>query len=536
MNLKKSTLRLAISTALLGGFAAGPVYGDAIKADFNGDGYEDLVVGVPNESIGSTRTYRAGAVKVVYGESHGVMGAASTTAYLHQTSVGVPGINLAGMAEAGDNFGAEIAVGDFNDDGYDDLAIATPGEDIVQLNNTGVLNIAYGSATGLRSLGNHLVDLRRYANGYFFRGGSRFGISLSVGDYNGDGIEDLAAGMLGAWSPYHQTGGAVLLMFGDSTVGLKDVETSGRTFVVREPWNVSTDNQFSGFGRELVSGDFNYDGFDDLAVAAPYETVRGVNKVGSVRVAFGTHDWKRRRSPALSVKIVPNVITEGGSFGLTLAAGNFSGDSWDELAIGMPNSDLSGKSKAGAVIVANFNDNGAIYQSTYYQSQNNIPGHSEKGNRFGKALTAADFNGDGYDDLAIGIPNKDTPVFIWTDTNVGEVIVLRGSYNGLDRAQRWHQDVSGVEGSREMSDEFGASLSSGDFNNDGFTDLLVGVTYEGLGSAEYTGAVQLIWGHPSAVTTVSLSDRQFFHQGSFNGPGFGADENEYRDNFGLALP
>ena len=64
-----------------------------------------------------------------------------------------------------------------------------------------------------------------------------------------------------------------------------------------------------------------------------------------------------------------------------------------------------------------------------------------------------------------------------------------------------YKDVSGVAGVRENNDRFGWSLSSGDSNNDGITDLLVGVPYEDLGSIYNTGVVQLIWGQSTGLTT-----------------------------------
>lgn len=180
MTNKKLAL-VGTTTLLVGALLAGQAQAGTMKADFNRDGYEDLVVGVPNESIAGLS--RAGAVKVVYGRADGTWRTHSKTTYLHQNKYGESGVNLFGVLEANDKFGASIAVGDFNNDGYDDLAIGTPDESIGnQHYKVGAVNIVYGGFNGLGQSKNHLLKLERYKNGQYLRNYNHFGTALTVGD------------------------------------------------------------------------------------------------------------------------------------------------------------------------------------------------------------------------------------------------------------------------------------------------------------------------------------------------------------------
>ena len=151
----------------------------SIPADFNGDGYEDLAVGVPREDVGAI--VDAGAVHVFYGSSVGVQG---NNQIWHLNSAGVL---LA--ATTGDQLGSALATGDFNNDGYADLAIGIPFKD----NSMGQVIVLYGSAGGLRATGNqvwnqdNLADTREQ--------GDQFGSALTAGDFNADGYSDLAIGV-----------------------------------------------------------------------------------------------------------------------------------------------------------------------------------------------------------------------------------------------------------------------------------------------------------------------------------------------------
>ena len=112
--------------------------------DFDGDGHDDLAAGVPGKDSGRARD--AGAVTVVYGGPEGI-----TTDGSQQFVSGIGGV--AGVAETGDLLGAALAAGDFDGDGYDDLAVGAPGEDVNGLVDAGAVVVLRGSASGLTATG-----------------------------------------------------------------------------------------------------------------------------------------------------------------------------------------------------------------------------------------------------------------------------------------------------------------------------------------------------------------------------------------------
>ncbi|NEO67375.1 MAG: hypothetical protein F6J98_46305 [Moorea sp. SIO4G2] len=108
--------------------------------DFNNDGYDDLAVGSPYEDINSITD--GGSVNIIYGSVFGL-----TTTGNQFWSQDVSRVN--DIAEEYDNFGASLGVQDFNGDGYDDLAIGVPGEDLGGILDSGATQILYGSVSGL---------------------------------------------------------------------------------------------------------------------------------------------------------------------------------------------------------------------------------------------------------------------------------------------------------------------------------------------------------------------------------------------------
>jgi hypothetical protein len=138
---------------------------------------------------------------------------------------------------------------------------------------------------------------------------------------------------------------------------------------------------------------------------------------------------------------------------------------------------------------------------------------AEAGDRFGEVVARGDFNGDTYQDLAVGVP--------WEGLgggavpNAGAVEVIYGGAGGLGPAQRqfWSQDSAGVEDAAESGDFFGDSLAAGDFNGDSRADLAIGAIGEDVGSIREAGAVNVTYGSAAGLSATAIPD-QLWHQDS----------------------
>jgi hypothetical protein len=205
---------------------------------------------------------------------------------------------------------------------------------------------------------------------------------------------------------------------------------------------------------------------------------------------------------------IAGTAEQGDLFGTALAAGRFAGRTTDDLAIGVGGEAIgSSEAYAGAVNVIYGSSRGltAVGNQLWSQATADIPGTPEGLERFGYALAGGDFgldyDGHGYADLAIGVPQES----LGRRDAAGAVHVLYGSPTGLSTRSTvmLTQNTPGVPGGAEEGDLFGWALAAADFGNDGrghhYADLAVGVPNETRGKT-LTGAVDVIYGGNAGLT------------------------------------
>ncbi len=403
---------------------------------------------------------------------------------------------------------------DFNGDGYADLAIGAPNDP-----GGGSVTVLYGSRTGLSEVGDQLFT--RDTPGVEGSPGESFGDALASADFDRDGYADLAIS-----APFSSGSNPA-----DNGVNVLYGSPRGLTADRDQLW---TPARFQldqdHFGGPLSAGDFDGDGFADLVIVAPFEPVpggrrgmvvvvrgsaAGLTVIGSRKLSQATHGVPGARSSWLG--------------GHSVAVGDIDGDGYDDLAVGSVH---AGNVGAGAVRVLFGSRSGLTGLGSEIWSQDSAgvkdvseklydeEGKSSRPDLFGYALAIGDFDSDGRDDLAVGVPDEVTP-------SGGAVNVLYGSRSGLtaDGDQFWHQDMPGIAGVSNNVDQFGFALAAGDLDGDGADDLAIGAPWE---SHTHAGAVHTLYGGPNGL---SAQGSQLWTQSTPGVPGVG----ERYDLFGSSL-
>jgi uncharacterized protein YaaQ len=486
-------------SALASSSSSLPASAIQVNADFNHDGFADLAIGVPDEDVGSIAD--AGAVNVIYGSPSGLSATAvRTDQFWHQNTA-----NVEDVAEPSDRFGSALATGDFNKDGFADLVIGVKNEDVGSIADAGAVNVIYGSPSGLSATAVKPDQIFQQGAGGLDDSPEtldRFGSALATGDFNKDGVADLAIGVNAEDVGNIQNAGIVQVIYG-SPSGLSATVKPDQIFQQGAGGMNDIAEETDNFGLSLAAGDFNKDGFADLAVGAPNEKITAGFE-GIVQVIYGSP------SGLSTSAVLPDQLFQQGAgglddipefldtFGSSLAAGDFNSDGRDDLAVGTPLENF-GFSNNGIVQViygspSGLSTSAVLPDQLFILADGASPADNDL---YGLTLSAGDFNhGAGGVDLAVGAQNKQ----LGSSTNAGIVHVIYGSSSGLGNNQGianhiLAQGTNGLDDIIETADEFGQSLSSADFNGDGSADLAVGIPGEDVDSISNAGAVNVIYGN-----------------------------------------
>jgi hypothetical protein len=451
------------SPGVIGSAQAGDRFGAAVAlGDFDHDGRRDLAVGAPGEADGAANN--AGVVHVFYG-----VGLQLTTSGNQAFDQDFSLIDDDGGTETGDEFGAALAVGDFDGDGFDDLAIGSPGETVSATTsvcgidqtcqNGGAVHVLFGSASGLTTTGSQYLA-KDDTPGVAYEDNAHFGAVLTAVDENHDGQPELVVGMPGEGSS--QTG--YLLTY----------DYNGFRFV---------DPTLVGFTGS--AGDDHYPSAATAGILGL--SVSGRTAGGCADCDFGATDAGAVEISSTAVLVQTDFGSAGASandrFGASLAVGDFDGDSELDLAIGAPNKNhgTGSPSDSGRAYVAYGPIEDGVQDEFDILGEDDVPGQTAAADElFGTAIAAGDFDGDGRDDLAVGAPGE----FSGGD---GAVLSFYGGLAALAGSTRFNEgSVGGTAGDGQA---FGSVLAAGDLDGDGKDEVVLGVPDSPVGGANSAGVV-----------------------------------------------
>jgi len=474
LRIPAAGLALALILAGQGAVALSPGGGTVSLVDFDDAPMDDLAIGAPGEDIGAVAD--AGTVTAVY------PGGQRPPRTFQQGAGGV-----AGAAEAGDRFGTALAIGLFNDDVFDDLAVGVPGEDVGGAVDAGAVSILYGSAAGLTG-GPLLTESPP-------RAGARFGAALAASDFNFDRAGDLAVGAPDATVAGAARAGRVTVLLGSNVPGGPTGLGSGGIRVFRQGAGGLPGQAEAGdrFGAALAPGDMVTGGSfsDDLAIGAPGEDVGGAVDAGAVNMIEGTEAGLR--PGALYLQGNPE---RGDRFGSALTLNGFLGaPGGDDLAVGAPGETVGGVAGAGAVSVFDGTATTPGRERLLHAGLANSP-PVEAGDAFGASLGWYTVHPDGrLMTLVVGAPGRNR-----FGADAGAVFPCYAYGQGVLCDQ--HRLQLGGAGP-EAGDRHGAAVSGGSyltsdrnfFDADGLEDVVVGAPGETVGGARGAGAATIVYGH-----------------------------------------
>jgi FG-GAP repeat len=417
-------------------------------------------------------------------------------------------------------------LGDVNGDGLQDYAVGMPYADAGGA-DSGVVYVFLGRAGALAPTPTAL-NVATASFTITGHGGELLGFSVTGGDFNGDGRDDIGIGAPMGNGPNRVGAGVVYTVFGTRTPRNVSTTELNYTGYTNDPANPAPHSpigsRYEGFQPNSHTGtavaampDVNGDGYEDLAIGMPDASLHRPGG-GGAAVLYGKPSGEHINLADLWEAGYPYYFhvdfptLDNQHVGETVASvPDMTGDGSPDLAVGAPQSDLNGKVDSGSVWIIN----GRLPPATGCRQPtidatcpwirldrlSAVQGYRIDGAAAGDGLgssiaSVGDQNGDGRPDLAIGA-SASSP---FGRSGAGEVVIVQGQSGSATRNLAVSPPLQRIAGATAGAG-LGASLAAaGDMDGDGRIDLLAGAP----GDSNRTGAAYLLRGAPNTSTDLAL--------------------------------
>lgn len=466
--------------------------------DVNGDGFDDLIIGAPANREFYAPGTNEGVAYVVFGGNSPVN--VDLSSGLSSSGKGfkiIYGLNTSNML-----FGSVVrSAGDVNDDGYDDIIIGAPY-------NLGKAFVVFGKSS---FPGDIDVNTMPSTDGFTIRStGLDTGLGPihtvdGIGDFNGDGIDDIALATPNIYLDPAGGWGTAVVVYGKpsgspfSTIDINTFVSGSEGIEIPGP-----SGSYEG-GKVAAAGDVNGDGLQDVIIGTPRSPYSpSLTYPGRVFVIFGQSGTPG--SPVLTASIVGGDATRGFMiyppnisdyyFGESVApVGDINGDGYDDIIAAFGINFDRAVVIYGSPAPVNIALNTMSADQGFVITHTNPSDPAEMG--IGESVYGNfDINADGISDLMFGLPAIDSGSF----TETGEAKIVFGDSAGMGNIELYNlpsTDGFSLKFSNPTAGSYymGKSVSSaGDVNGDGCDDIIVGAIGVRRDGYVNSGAAYVIFG------------------------------------------